>query len=296
MSIVAARKRERSARSRAVLRTAGTRQDLARAYYRARTRGESARDLGPRDRAGGRSRRDRQRSRQGRRAVHRRDPSAGARGRGNPLSGDGGLRAEYRGRQGAGRALDEAGGQAVHDGRCDHPLGTAEFAAARSLRPAFPSGLLRRDELAEIVRRSARLLGIKIDDEGAEEIAARSRGTPRIANRLLRRVRDFAQVNEMPVGDPRGRTRRAGIARNRRLRLRPHGSRRFSPRLSTSSTAVRWASRASPRPSARKRDTIGEVYEPYLLQEGFVARTARGRVATQRAYTHLGRSRRGALL
>jgi holliday junction DNA helicase RuvB len=152
-----------------------------------------------------------------------------------------------------------------------------------------------REELAEIVRRSARLLGIKLTDEGAEEVAARSRGTPRIVNRLLRRVRDFAQVNKMPTA-----TREVALGALELLEIDACGFDRMDRSILTAiidkfdGGPVGVESLAAA--VGEEADTIEEVYEPYLLQEGFVARTARGRMATQRAYNHLGRTRRGTLL
>ena len=150
-------------------------------------------------------------------------------------------------------------------------------------------------DLTEIVRRSARLLGVKLDDDGAAELAARARGTPRIANRLLRRVRDFAQVNEAPIV-----TREVALGALELLEIDTCGFDRMDRAILSAiidkfdGGPVGVESLAAA--VGEEPDTIGEVYEPYLLQEGFIARTARGRVATQRAYTHLGRTRRGTLL
>jgi holliday junction DNA helicase RuvB len=150
-------------------------------------------------------------------------------------------------------------------------------------------------DLTEIVRRSARLLGVKLDDDGAAELAARARGTPRIANRLLRRVRDFAQVNEAPIV-----TREVALGALELLEIDACGFDRMDRAILSAiidkfdGGPVGVESLAAA--VGEEPDTIGEVYEPYLLQEGFIARTARGRVATQRAYTHLGRTRRGTLL
>jgi holliday junction DNA helicase RuvB len=151
-----------------------------------------------------------------------------------------------------------------------------------------------QSELTGIVRRSARLLQIKMDEAGAQELAARSRGTPRIANRLLRRVRDFAQVNGAPLV-----TRDVALGALELLEIDACGFDRMDrailaaiiDKFDGGPVGVESLAAAV----GEEADTIGEVYEPYLLQEGFVARTARGRVATQRAYTHLGRSRRGTL-
>jgi Holliday junction DNA helicase RuvB len=142
-------------------------------------------------------------------------------------------------------------------------------------------------ELAAIVRRSAGILDVEIDDEGAETIAGRSRGTPRVANRLLKRVRDFAEVRGRGAIDARVAREaldllevdEAGLDRLDRDILRaicqkfgggPVG-------LSTLSVAV-----------GEESDTIEDVYEPYLLQQGFLMRTPRGRVATGSAFAHLG--------
>src|SRR5215471_11255655 len=150
-------------------------------------------------------------------------------------------------------------------------------------------------ELTQIIQRSAQLLDVRIDQEGAAEVGARARGTPRIANRLLRRVRDFAQINEASLV-----TREVALGSLELLEIDDCGFDKMDRAIlsaiiekfdggpvgvDTLAAAV-----------GEEADTIGDVYEPYLLQEGFIARTARGRVATQRAYTHLGRTRRGMLL
>jgi holliday junction DNA helicase RuvB len=143
------------------------------------------------------------------------------------------------------------------------------------------------DDLAEIVRRSAAILGVEVDTAGAAAIARRSRGTPRVANRLLKRVRDFAEVRHAGAidEDVAGaaldmlEVDEAGLDRLDREILRaicekfgggPVG-------LSTLAVAV-----------AEESDTIEDVYEPYLLQQGLVKRTPRGRVATPAAFEHLG--------
>ena len=152
-----------------------------------------------------------------------------------------------------------------------------------------------RDELTEIVVRSAALLEVRIDDEGAREIAGRSRGTPRIANRLLRRVRDFAQVNEAAII-----TREVAGAALQMLEIDACGFDRMDRAILAAIIDMFDGGPVGVESLAasvgEEADTIGEVYEPYLLKEGFIARTARGRVATQRAYAHLGRARRGTLL
>jgi Holliday junction DNA helicase RuvB len=142
-------------------------------------------------------------------------------------------------------------------------------------------------ELEQVLRRSARIGGVPITDDGAAEIAGRSRGTPRIANRLLRRVRDYAEVRadgRVTVAAAQAALRvydvdERGLDRLDRAVLRalvesfgggPVG-------LSTLAVAV-----------AEQPDTIEEVCEPFLLREGLLSRTPRGRVATSRAWQHLG--------
>ncbi len=143
-------------------------------------------------------------------------------------------------------------------------------------------------ELEQIVRRSARLLGVDIDEAGAQEIARRARGTPRVANRLLRRVRDFAEV----LGS--GRID-AAIARTtaERLEIDAAGLDGMDRRLleviidNFDGGPVGIETLAASLSEAR--GTLEDVYEPYLLQQGFVGRTPRGRVALRKAYEHLHR-------
>jgi Holliday junction DNA helicase RuvB len=143
------------------------------------------------------------------------------------------------------------------------------------------------DELAQVVRRSAGILGVEVDPEGAEEIARRSRGTPRIANRLLRRVRDYAQVR----GD--GRITRA-VAEDALALFEVDERGLDKVDLSILSALVRKFQGGPVGLSTlaaavgEETETIEDVYEPYLLQLGFVKRTPRGRVATAAAYAHLG--------
>jgi holliday junction DNA helicase RuvB len=143
------------------------------------------------------------------------------------------------------------------------------------------------EELTTIVKRSARLLDIPIDDAGAEEIGRRARGTPRIANRLLRRIRDFADVR----GD--GRVTR-DVAEYALGRLEVDAAGLDAGDRKILSTIVK---RFDGGPVgidslaaslAEDRDTLEFVYEPYLIQEGFLIRTPRGRQITKRAYDHLG--------
>ena len=143
------------------------------------------------------------------------------------------------------------------------------------------------EELTTIVRRSARLLEIPIDDAGAEEIGRRARGTPRIANRLLRRVRDFAEVR----GD--GRVTR-DVAEYALGRLEVDaagldaGDRRILSTIVKRFDGGPVGIESLAASLAEERDTLEDVYEPYLIQEGFLMRTPRGRQVTKRAYEHLG--------
>jgi len=142
-------------------------------------------------------------------------------------------------------------------------------------------------DLRKILLRSARILNSEIKDDASAEIASRSRGTPRIANRLLRRTRDFAQVKGSGVID-QGITKEALQAMevdnmgfddmDRKLLfaiIEKYGGGPVG--LETLAASIR-----------EEKDTIEDVYEPYLLQEGFLERTPRGRIATKRAYEHFG--------
>ena len=145
------------------------------------------------------------------------------------------------------------------------------------------------ETLMRIIRRSAAILKVPIDDDAALEISRRSRGTPRIANALLRRVRDFAQVK----GSGRIDTSIANIALSS-LNIDQYGLDEIDNKIlltiidkfrggpvgvSTIATAI-----------GEDAGTVEEVYEPYLIMEGFIKRTSRGRVVTPLAYRHLGRN------
>jgi Holliday junction DNA helicase RuvB len=143
------------------------------------------------------------------------------------------------------------------------------------------------EDLARIVRRSARILEVEIEPEGEQVIAERSRGTPRVANRLLKRVRDFAEVHGEGVvtGEVAAgalgllEVDAAGLDRHDRSILEAIAV-KFSGGpvgLSTLAAAV-----------DEEQDTIEDVYEPYLLQQGLIKRTPRGRVITERGFEHLG--------
>jgi Holliday junction DNA helicase RuvB len=145
----------------------------------------------------------------------------------------------------------------------------------------------RPEELATIVQRSARLLGIAIEAAGAEEIARRSRGTPRVANRLLRRVRDFAQVDKAKILDREIARRSLDL-----LEVDEHGfdelDRKILAILIEHYDGGPAGIKALAAAVGEDRGTIEDFYEPYLIQEGFLQRTPRGRIATRRAYEHLG--------
>jgi Holliday junction DNA helicase RuvB len=188
-------------------------------------------------------------------------------------------------------------GPSAHTLRLDLPRFTLIGATTRAglitgpLRSRFELGerldYYPAEDLQEIVQRSARILAVELDAEGAFEIAKRSRGTPRIANRLLRRVRDYAQVRaggsidvavarkalEVFRVDERGLDKVDGAILDaivRRFGGGPVG-------LSTLAVAV-----------GEEPDTLEDVYEPFLMQLGFIRRTPRGRVATEAAFRHVG--------
>jgi holliday junction DNA helicase RuvB len=211
-----------------------------------------------------------------------------------------------------GRAVEETLYPAMEDGELPVVLG--QGAGARTVTLPLPpftligattrSGLLTTplrdrfgvchrlehyvpEHLAEIVERSARILEVEIDAEGAHTIASRSRGTPRVANRLLKRVRDFAQVKGTGTVDA-GVAAAAlemlevdagGLDRSDRALLDTVATKFGGGPVGLSTLAVA---------IAEEEDTIEDVLEPYLLQQGLLKRTPRGRVLTERAYEHLG--------
>ena len=143
------------------------------------------------------------------------------------------------------------------------------------------------EELRRIVERSAGILGISIEHDGAEEIARRSRGTPRIANRILRRVRDFAQVTADGVI-----TRQVADEALNRLEIDHLGLDSLDRRMLRSIIEYYSGGPVGVETLAatinEESVTLEDVYEPYLLQQGFLTRTPRGRCVTQKAYEHLG--------
>jgi Holliday junction DNA helicase RuvB len=142
-------------------------------------------------------------------------------------------------------------------------------------------------DLARIVRRSARLLGVEVEDGGAIAIASRARGTPRVANRLLKRVRDYAEVRgagvvtEQIAGEALEllEVDHAGLDRLDREILRTICEKFAGGPVGLSTLAAS---------IGEEQDTVEDVYEPYLLQRGMIERTPRGRAATRRAFEHLG--------
>jgi len=142
------------------------------------------------------------------------------------------------------------------------------------------------DELLEIVTRSAELMSIPLSAEGAVELAGRSRGTPRIANRLLRRVRDFAQVEgdgSVSLDVTRGALQRLGVD-DRGL---DGMDRRILRTIAVKFTGGPVGVETLAASIGEEKDTIEEVYEPYLIREGLLQRTPRGRVTTPAAHEHL---------
>jgi len=211
-----------------------------------------------------------------------------------------------------GRAVEETLYPAMEDGELPVVLGQGAGARTVTLPlPAFTlvgattrAGLLTTplrdrfgvshrlehyspEHLAEIVERSAGILEIEIDAEGAHAIASRSRGTPRVANRLLKRVRDFAQVKGSgrvdaevaAAGLEMLEVDAGGLDRSDRNLLETIAAKFAGGPVGLSTLAVA---------VGEEQDTIEDVLEPYLLQEGLLKRTPRGRVLTERAYEHLG--------
>jgi len=186
-------------------------------------------------------------------------------------------------------------GPAARSIKIDLPAFTLVGATTRSglltspLRDRF--GIVQRldfyaiEDLANIVLRSAKLMSITIDLEGANEIAKRSRGTPRVANRLLRRVRDYVEVKTQGCIDQKT----AHLALSF-LNVDPLGfdqmDRRYLLTLIEKFTGGPVGVDTLSASMSEEKDTIEDVIEPYLIQQGYIMRTARGRVATTNAYQH----------
>ncbi len=148
------------------------------------------------------------------------------------------------------------------------------------------------EELGTIILRSAALLGIQMGKGGAEEIAKRSRGTPRIANRLLRRARDYAQVKADGVIDAEVANAALDMLKVDQSGL-DHMDRRLILSLIEKFEGGPVGVESLAATIGEERGTIEDVIEPYLIQQGFMMRTPRGRVVTSRAYSHFGLSRAG---
>ena len=143
------------------------------------------------------------------------------------------------------------------------------------------------EELVRVITATARKMGVSVNEEGAREIASRARGTPRVAGRLLRRVRDFAEAEGSPIID-----RLAAARALARLEIDEAGldanDRRFLKALIENYGGGPVGMDTLAAAIAEARDAVEDVIEPYLLQQGFIQRTPRGRMACAKAYAHLG--------
>jgi len=162
------------------------------------------------------------------------------------------------------------------------------------LRSRFSGGIFRLDfykkeEIEKIVERSARILGIKITAEAKNEIAARSRATPRLANRILKRCRDMSQIQNKPSVDKETVDEMLNLLEIDNLGLEKHDKRVLEiiiNKFNGGPVGIKTIAAAA----SEEVETIEEVYEPYLMQLGFLERTARGRKATREAYNYLGKN------
>ncbi len=161
------------------------------------------------------------------------------------------------------------------------------------LRSRFSGGVYRlefytEDEIAQIIKRSAKILGVEVEDSGVRAIAMRSRATPRTANYLLKRARDFAQLKKVPLsGDIVSEA--LGLLEVDELGLTPLDRKLLTvliERFNGGPAGVNALAAAL----AEEPATISEVHEPFLLQLGLIERTQRGRVATAKAYEHVGKT------
>ncbi len=159
------------------------------------------------------------------------------------------------------------------------------------LRSRFSGGIFRlefysEDDIAQIVKRSAKILGVEIEDSGVKEIAKRSRATPRTANYLLKRARDYAQLKRTPLSG-KAVSAALGMLEVDELGLTPLDRKLLTvliERFNGGPAGVNALAAAL----AEEPNTLSEVHEPFLLQLGLIERTQRGRVATAKAYEHLG--------
>lgn len=187
-------------------------------------------------------------------------------------------------------------GQAARSIRLDLPKFTLVGATTRAglltapLRDRF--GVINKlefytvDELKQIITRSARLLGVEIEENGALEMARRSRGTPRLANRLLKRVRDFAQVQYDGIITEKVATTALDLLEVDKLGL-DKGDRNILETIIFKFAGGPVGLDTLAAALGEDSGTLEDVYEPYLIQNGFIQRTPRGRIATERAYRHL---------
>ena len=191
--------------------------------------------------------------------------------------------------KGAGRADAAAHAQPLHGDRRHDASRRARRAASRSFRGHVPARLLRHRRPVAIANRSARLLGIDLDPEGAAMIARRARGTPRIVNRLLRRARDYAQVRAAGRIDVDVATAALDVLGVDSIGLDELDRRVLGVLCGTlGGHAVGVQTIAVS--VQEDPDTIEDVVEPFLIRRGLLARTLRGRLATAAAYQHLGLS------
>ncbi len=159
------------------------------------------------------------------------------------------------------------------------------------LRSRFSGGVFRlefysEDDIAQIVSRSAKILGVEIEESGVREIAKRSRATPRTANYLLKRARDYAQLKRTPLS-AKAVSAALGMLEVDELGLTPLDRKLLTvliERFNGGPAGVNALAAAL----AEEPNTVSEVHEPFLLQLGLIERTQRGRVATAKAYEHLG--------
>lgn len=159
------------------------------------------------------------------------------------------------------------------------------------LRSRFSGGTFRLefysdDEIAKILRRSAQILGIELTEDGAAEVARRARKTPRMANHYLKRCRDFAQVNNLPL-DAKTVRQALDLLEIDALGL-TSADRRILDILISKFNGGPVGLGTLAAASSEEEATIEDVHEPYLMQLGFLERTPRGRVATEKAHSHLG--------
>jgi Holliday junction DNA helicase RuvB len=143
------------------------------------------------------------------------------------------------------------------------------------------------DEMEKIIHRSGKILGVNLDDSGAGEIARSSRQTPRVGNRMVKRVRDFAQINNCKIIDSAIARQALDMLEVDHLGLEPtdrHILETIIKKFNGGPVGIQTIAAAT----SEEVETIEDVYEPFLIQLGFLARTPRGRMVTSQAYAHLG--------